>query len=193
MRAPTILILALTALLGVGCAQMPQFPSDFVAGLKNPPLELEARGPGSLFDSIEEAAVDALTFSYLQAQAAGELERMRAGTIRRSGAGYTYGEIHVANPRMQRRIEYVISGRDVARFHLYPSHADRDVNRGSERLSARDWRSVNVIDPLHRPLYVLHPSLAIRAYHGADGEALEVANLRGPARDWKWPSLFATR
>jgi hypothetical protein len=191
MRAPTIL--ALTALLVVGCAQLPQLSSDFVAGLKNPPLELEARGPGAVFDSIEAAAIDALTFSYLQAQETGEMARMCAGTIQRSGAGYTYGEIHVASRRLNRQIEYVVSGRDVARFHLYPRHSDRNVNRSSERLSAKDWRSVSVIDPLHRSLYVLHPSLAIRAYHGDDRKALEVANLRGPARGWKWPSLFARR
>jgi len=46
MRNPLIPILALTALLGLGCAQLPQLPSDFVAALKRPPLELEARGPG---------------------------------------------------------------------------------------------------------------------------------------------------
>jgi hypothetical protein len=193
MRAPTILILALTALLGVGCAQLPQFSSDFIAGLKSPPLELEARGPGAVFDSVEAAAVDALTFSYLQARETGEIARMHAGTIQRSGAGYTYGEIHVASRRLNRQIEYVISGRDVARFHVYPPHADRNVNRSSERLSAKDWRSVNVVDPLHRSLYVLHPSLAIRAYHGDDSKTMEVANLRGPARGWKWPSLFARR
>ncbi len=193
MRAPSILILTLTALLGLGCAQLPQLPSDFVAGLKNPPLELEARGPGAVFDSVEAAAVDGLTFSYLQARASGEMERMRAGTIRRSGAGYTYGDIHIASPLAQRQIEYVFSGQDVARFHVYPPHTDRDVNRSSERLSTKDWRSVSVIDPLHRPLYVLHPSLEIRAYRGADGETVEVADLRGPARDWKWPSLFARR
>jgi hypothetical protein len=193
MRAPTILILALTALLAAGCAQMPQLPSDFVAGFKNPPLELEARGPGAVFDSVEAAAVDALTFSYLQARETGEVAQMRAGTIQRSGAGYTYGEIHVASRRLNRQIEYVFSGRDVARFHFYPRHSDRNVNRRSERLSAKDWRSVNVIDPLHRSLYVLHPSLAIRAYHGDDSEVLEVANLRGPAQGWTWPTLFARR
>jgi hypothetical protein len=186
-------MLALTALLAVGCAQISPLSSDFITGLKSPPLELEARGPGAVFDSVEEAAIDALTYSYLQARETGEIARMRAGTIRRSGAGYTYGEIHVASQRLNRQIEYVLSGQDVARFHVYPRHSDRSVNRSSERLSAKDWRSLNVIDPLHRSLYVLHPSLAIRAYHGGESEALEVANLRGPAMGWKWPSLFARR
>jgi hypothetical protein len=193
MRNPSIPILALTALLGLGCAQLPQFPSDFVAALKSPPLELDARGPGSVFDSVEAAAVDALKFCYLQARETGDMERMRAGTIERAGAGYTYSEIHVANPRAQRRIEYVFAPQDVARFHVYPPHTDRDVNRISERLSPKDRRSVSVIDPLHRPLYVLHPSLEIRAYLGVDREVVEVASLRGPAQDWHWPSPFANR
>ena len=193
MRNPSMLILALTTLLGLGCAHPLQLSSDFVAALKNPPLELEARGPGAVFDSIQAAAVDALTFCYLQARAAGDSERMRAGTIQRSGAGYAYSELHVASPLAPRRIEYRFAPQEVARFHVYPPHTDRDVNRTSERLSSKDWRSVSVIDPLHRPLYVLHPSLAIRAYRGVDSEAVEVANLRGPAREWGWPSLFAKR
>jgi hypothetical protein len=193
MRTPSILLLALMALLGMACAQLPQLPMIFVTGLKTPPLELDARGPGSVFNSIDAAAVDALTFCYLQARENGDMERMRAGTIEPAGAGYTYNEIHVANPLTERRIEYVFAPQDVARFHFYPLHTDRDVNRLSERLSTRDRRSVSVIDPLHRSLYVLHPSLAIRAYQGVDSEVVEVASLRGPSRDWEWPSPFAKR
>jgi len=191
MRPPVIPIVVLTAWLGLGCAQVPQLPTDFVGALKNPPLELEARGPGYTFASVEDAAVDALTYCYLQARASGDMERMRAGTIQRSGSGFTYDAIYLANPMEQRRIEYIFRPGDVARFHVYPPHTSREVNRASERLSPRDWRSVAVIDPLHRPLYVLHPSLEIRAYHGAQGEVVEVASLRGPARAWQWPSPFA--
>jgi hypothetical protein len=193
MRNPSIPILALTTLLALGCAQLPTLSSDFVAAFKTPPLELEARGPGSVFDSIEAAAVDALTFCYLQARETGDDGLMRAGTIEPSGAGYTYHEIHLAKPMTQRRIEYVLAPRDVARFHVYPPHTDRDVNRLNERLSSTDWRYVSVIDPLHRSLYVLHPSLEIRAYRGANRDVVEVASLRGPSRDWEWPSPFAKR
>jgi hypothetical protein len=192
LRRLAIPLLALTAALEFGCAQLPQLPADFAAALETPPLELEARGPGALFDSVEAAAVDALKFSYLQAREAGDMQRMRAGTIRRSGAGYTYGEIHVAKPWKQRRVEYRVDGLAVARFQLYPPHSDYDVNRASERLSTPDWRSMSVIDPLHRSLYVLHPPLAIRAYQ-AGRQAVEVTNLGGPARAWEWPSAFAMR
>ncbi len=191
MRNPSIPILALMTLLTLGCAGLPTLSSDFVAAFKTSPLELEARGPGSIFDSIEAAAVDALTFCYLQGRESGDDGRMRAGTIEPSGAGYTYHEIHLAKPMTQRRIEYVLAPQDVARFHVYPPHTNRDVNRISERLSTKDWRSVSVIDPLHRSLYVLHPSLAIRAYSGTVREVVEVASLRGPSREW--PSPFAKR
>jgi hypothetical protein len=193
MRNPSVPILVLATLLGLGCAQLPQLSSDFTTARKSPPFELEARGPGSVFDSIEAAAVAALTFCYLQARETGDMERMRAGVIERSGAGYTYHEIHTASLVAKRRIEYVFAPQDVARFHVYPPHTDRGVGRASERLSAKDRRSVSVIDPLHRPLFVLHPSLTIRVYRGAESEAVEVASLRSPARGWKWPSLFAKR
>jgi hypothetical protein len=129
----------------------------------------------------------------LQARENGNEELMRAGTIERSGAGYTYTDIHVARPLAERRIEYVFAAQDVARIHLYPQHTDHDVNRVSERLSNKDRRSVSVIDPLHRSLYVLHPSMAIRSYSGADSEVVEVASLRRPARAWKWLSSIAKR
>ncbi|MBW2541762.1 MAG: hypothetical protein JRF15_06695 [Deltaproteobacteria bacterium] len=35
-------------------------------------------------------------------------------------------------------------------------------------------------DPLHRPLFILHPSLVIREYRGEDAEVLNVADLRHP-------------
>ena len=193
MRITTIPILSLVALMGLGCAQLSEFRSDFAAALDSPPHKLEARGPGSVFDSIDAAAVDALTYCYLQAREDGNEELMRAGTIERSGAGYTYTDIHVANPLAERRIEYLFAPQDVARFHVYPEHTDHDVNRISERLSNKDRRSVSVIDPLHRSLYVLHPSMAIRSYSGVDREVVEVASLRGLSQGRTWPSSLARR
>jgi hypothetical protein len=48
----------------------------------------------------------------------------------------------------------------------------------SERVSRADRRSVNFTDPLHRPLFILHPSLKIREYRGGKYETVEVADLR---------------
>ena len=160
-------------------------------GLIHPPVEaalrggvqsLHARGPGALFTSVEAAAVDALTYAYLQARESRNTERIRGGTIYPVGDRYSYAGIQLANPLTPHRISYRFGPHEVARFHAYPVYRDLHVNRANERLSRVDRRSVSVIDPLHRPLYVLHPSLRIRAYRGEDSQRVEVTDLRRPER-----------
>ena len=169
--------LSLTALLGLGCAQVP-----LLAAFGAEPVQLEAWGPGTVFASVEAAAVDALTYAYLQAQAAHDTERVRGGTIYRVGEGFSYGEILVAGPWGAHRISYTLGPQDVARFTLYPRVSKHDDNPINERPSRADRSSVSFVDPLHRPLYILHPSLMIREYRGEDHELTEVADLRHPAR-----------
>ena len=145
-----------------------------------PPLH--ARGPGALFASVEAAAVDALTYAYLQARKARDTARIRGGTIYPVGGHYSYGEIQLGNPLTPHQISYRFGPHEVARFHAYPVYRDALVNRANERISRVDRRSVRTSDPLHRPLYVLHPSLAIRVYRGEGFERAEVASLRHPGR-----------
>ena len=160
------------------------------AAFEAAPLHLEAEGPGALFTSIDAAAIDALACAYLQARGACDPEFMRGGTIYPVGEGYySYGEVHRANPWGLHRISYILKPQDVARFHLYPANRDLATNRINERPSRKDLRSVRTVDPLHRPLYILHPSLAVRAYRGEDPQSVEVANLRRPTR----PPSFAGR
>jgi hypothetical protein len=139
---------------------------------------LHARGPGTLFTSIEAAAVDALTYAYLQARKSRDIARLRGGTIYPIDGRYSYGEIQLANSMHPHRISYRFGPHEVARFHVYPVHRDFRSNHVNERLSRVDRRSVSVTDPLHRPLYVLHPSLAIRAYSGERSRRVEVTDLR---------------
>jgi hypothetical protein len=160
-----------------GCAQM----GHFLAALDTKP-RLEAWGPGIVFPSIETAAVDALIYTYLQASSEQDTQRMRAGTIYSVDTGYSYGEIHAASSLLAYRIAYPLKPQDVARFHMYPFVTDRDVNRENERASKADRRSIAVTDPLHRPLFILHPSLVIREYRGKDDEVVAVADLRRPKR-----------
>ena len=160
-----------------GCAQMGQLLADLDTKPK-----LEAWGPGTVFPSIETAAVDALIYTYLLASNEHDTERMRAGTIYSVDAGYSYGEIHVASSLLAYRIAYPLKQRDVARFHMYPLASDHAVNRTNERATQGDRRSVAVTDPLHRPLFILHPSLVIREYRGRDDEVVAVADLRHPRR-----------
>jgi hypothetical protein len=154
------------------------------------PLQLEAKGPGALFTSIDDAAVDALTYAYLQAQAACDPEFMRGGTIHPVDGGYySYGETHRANRGSLHKISYILKPQDVARFHLYPVNRDTAVNRINERPSRVDRLSVSAVDPLHRPLYILHPSHSIRAYRGEGSDPVDVASLHRPAR----PQPFAAK
>ncbi len=169
------LALTLTAWLGLGCAQVPPLRAAF----QTAPPHLEAQGPGTVFGGVECAVVDALIYAYRQAQEARD-GRMRGGTIHAAGGGYSYDEIVVAGRRDPNRISYPLKPQDVARFHVYAPV--RYVRGISERPTKADRRSVRFVDPLHRPLYVLHPSLAIRAYRGEDLEIVQVANLRRPAR-----------
>jgi hypothetical protein len=169
-------------------ANQPRLAAVVAVAFEATPLQLEAKGPGALFTSIDAAAIDALAYAYLQARGAREPEFMRGGTIHPVGEGYySYGEIHRANPWELHRISYILEPQDVARFHLYPVNRDAAVNRINERPSRVDRRSVSAVDPLHRPLYILHPSLAVRAYRGEHPHFVEVANLHRPAR----PPRFA--
>jgi hypothetical protein len=163
-------------------------PAPIARPSENSRSQLSARGPGALFASIEAAAIDALTHAFLQAQAASDPEFMRGGTIHPVGDGhYSYGETHRAKYSSLHRIHYVLEPQDVARFHLYPVGRNRAVNRINERASRVDLRSVSVVDPLHRPLYILHPSLSIRAYRGKRADSVDVASLHRPAQ----PQRFA--
>ncbi len=167
----------MVALATSGCAPM----ARLVAVFDTRP-QLEAWGPGTVFPNVEAAAVDALIYTYLQASNDHDTERMRAGTIYSVDAGYSYGEIHVASSLLGYQVAYPLKQRDVARFHMYPLSTDRDVRRSNERATQADRRSVAVTDPLHRPLFILHPSLVIREYRGRDEEAVAVADLRLPKR-----------
>ncbi len=169
----------IAALATLGCASM---------GPVQP--QLGAWGPETVFPSIKAAAVDALIYTYLQARSEQDLHRMRAGTIYSVATGYSYGEIHVASDQHKAQIDhpleyqivYPLKPQDVARFHMYPFAIGRDTNFGNERASQADRRSVAVTDPLHRPLFILHPSLVIREYRGRVDEVVEVADLRRPKR-----------
>ena len=182
MRGKTRFIgLSLIAVLAtLGCAPM----THFLAALDTKP-QLEAWGPGTVFPSIEAAAVDALTYAHLQGLATRSSERMRGGAIYRTGDGYSYGDLHVAGPldSSRNRIGHALHSQDVARFLIYPRVGRQEADRHSERPSQVDRRSVRVTDPLHRPLYILHPSLVIREYRGEDNEFVEVADLRHPTHE----------
>jgi hypothetical protein len=179
-------IFAMTILLGIGCAQGPWQSVSFGT---RAPAQLEARGPGAVFASIDEAAIDALVYAYLQAVATRGTERMRGGTIHQTNAGYRYDGFHTAGPLDPGRISFSLKARDVARFLIYPRVGNHEANRANETISRADRRIVDVVDPLHRPVYVLHPSLVIRAYRGNRQPSRPLADLRCPS----WRPIFSAR
>jgi hypothetical protein len=77
------------ALATSGCAEM----NHLLTALDADP-RLQALGPGAVFPTIDDAAVDALTYTYLRASEENDTEHMRAGTIYSVDTGYSYGEIH---------------------------------------------------------------------------------------------------
>src|SRR5262245_21951620 len=164
----------LIGLASLGCAPL----SQLLAAFPNGEPALEARGPGTVFPSIDAAAVDALTYAYLLALAEHDSERMRGGTIHRVDGGFSYGEIRVAGPLLPSQLQVALKPQDVARFVIYYRTGRPSVDRPNERPSNADRRSVRFVDPLHRPLYILHPSLMIRVYRGEEGELVDVADLR---------------
>ena len=180
---------------------IPQRPSPAAGRPEFTPVQLSARGPGALFPSIDAAAIDALTYAYLQGRKTSDPKLMSGGTIHPVAGGYSYGEIHRAKRSKPREIDYILKPRDVARFHLYPASRDTRVNRINELPSPVDRRSVSVIDPLHRPLYILHPSLSIRAYSGQTAEPVYVTSLHRSVQPQRFagkcsnlaPSLAASK
>ena len=179
--------LAVASEAEVAATANPQHPSPAAGRSECARLGLSARGPGALFTSIDAAAIDALTYAYLQGRKTSDPKLMSGGTIHPVAGGYSYGEIHRAKRSKPREIDYILKPQDVARFHLYPASRDTTVNHISERPSRADRRSVSIVDPLYRPLYILHPSLTIRAYRGEGAEPAEVASLHRPVQ----PPRFA--
>jgi hypothetical protein len=165
------------ALVSLGCAQLPQARPLAATAFDGETPSLTAQGPGTVFPSIEAAAVDALIYAYLSAKAARTAERARGGSIYATRGGYSYGEIRVAGRLAPHRVRYTLEPGDVARFVIYPPDSDPRVNWRNERPSILDRREVTLKDPLQRPLYVQHPSLVIREYRGEGRELNEVADL----------------
>jgi len=129
-------------------------------------VALEPRGPGSVFTTIEDAVVDAMAFSVNDARRSGRADRMYGGVITMVDEGYTYQAPAVAKAWRPLEIRYRITGRDVARYHVYPVARDLQENQRREGATRWDRQSVDEQDPRRRTLYFLTPSRIVKAYHG---------------------------
>jgi hypothetical protein len=135
------------------------------------------RGPGAVFDSIDEAAADALAWCYLRATRRPYQGRAQAGVIFEKEGGYTYGKTVTARAIDPGRVKLVLRPNDVAHFRVYPPANSTRAARAVERHSRTDREAVSQDDPLHRASYLLTPRRSVRVYAG-QGEEWRLGSLR---------------
>ena len=179
-RSSVLALLAATALTGSGCAvslttfSLPDPSALFAPSPAKAPLV--ALGPGTVFPTVEEAVYDALAHAHALGTDKRVRTRVRAGTIRSVEGGFTYEDVHVADRHRPDFVRYALVRGDVAHFAVYPSVLDRRKDARAERHSMRDRQNVDRRDPLHRPHYLLTPSLRVVVYEGS-GRTRELASL----------------
>lgn len=126
---------------------------------------LPAKGPGTVFPTIEAAATDGLAWAHMQQMQSRNRRLSRGGTVVRVADGYTYEPLEVARPAKPDTLSLTL-GRDVvAHFHTYPAQSHR-IDLRNERHSSADRWVVDHRDKRHRPSFVLTPSLRVLAYYG---------------------------
>lgn len=165
----SLVVLAMLALGLVGCASLESSTRHQVA--------IEPHGPGAIFTNMEDAVVDAMAFSVIEARRTGMSDRMHGGVITRVSGGFTYDDPIVAESWKPLDLRYTITGRDVARFHVYPRATEMRENQKREHVTRWDRVSVDKQDPHHRSLYFLTPSLVVKVYGGNRDPVREVARL----------------
>jgi hypothetical protein len=147
--------------------------------------EARAEGPGSVFDSVQAAALDALTSAHLTATHR-DKQRLRVGTIYRVENGFSYTAPQrsaASSPLMRQSLRYRLRSIDVASYVIGSASGNARSRRSTETPSVEEKRIVDELDPAHRPLYLLTPSLEVLRY-SRGGQLHAVTNLsdRQPAR-----------
>jgi len=145
--------------------------------------DVEPRGPGAVFASVEAAALDALLYAHREATLTDRL-RLGVGVIYRVADGYAYGAVKrsaALSPLQPHRVRYPLRAIDVARYVIPPRSRQPHINRSNEQPSRHEKQIVDEIDPEHRPLYQLTPSLNVVRYERG-GRTTVVAHLDDLAR-----------
>lgn len=139
---------------------------------------LQPQGPGAVFDSVEAAAIDALSYAHLEAGLR-ERRSLRVGVIHRVPNGYSYTAAKRAtasSPLVAPSVRYRLRAIDVARYVIPPRSRKTRINRSNEEPTRNEMQIVDELDPAHRPIYKLAPSLNVVSYrHG--GRASVLVNL----------------
>jgi hypothetical protein len=150
-----VLLASATALLGLGCASVAGEP-DYLP-----------RGPGSVFDSVDDAAFDALHHAASR-PASRRVEY--GGTIYATERGFSYGAPLRGTAD---DVSVDLGTDDIAWYYTHGRRRSPTLNLLNESPSDRDRHMVDRIDPRHRPMYLLTPSGQVVVYR--DGTLAAVA------------------
>ena len=137
------------------------------------------KGPGTVFPTVEAAAVDGLAHAHQISTESNNPLLSRGGTIVAVEGGYSYGPLISAKAFAPGRLRLRLSERAVGHFHTYPSQRGR-IDRRNETHSPADRAVVDRHDSGHRPSFVLTPSLRVVAYRGKPAKDQFVASLTEP-------------
>lgn len=168
-RAP----IGLLALL-IACVALP-----LAAGASDrAQVDFDAQGPGAVFDSVEAAAIDALSYAHLE-ETLTDRRSLRVGVIRRVENGYSYTAAKrstTSSPLTPCSVRYRLGAEDVARYIIPPHSGHARINRYNEEPTDKEKQIVDELDPAHRPLYQLTPSNNIVRYEYG-GQTTVLLNL----------------
>jgi len=141
-------------------------------------LGLKAQGPGAVFDTVEAAAIDALSYAHLE-ETLTQRRSLRVGVIHRVENGYSYTAAKrstASSPLTACSVRYQLRADDVARYIIPPHSGHARINRYNEEPTAKEKQIVDELDPAHRPLYQLTPSHNIVRYQYG-GRTTVILNL----------------
>ncbi len=141
-------------------------------------VDLDAQGPGAVFDSVEEAAIDALSYAHIE-ETLTDRRSLRVGVIHRVENGYSYTAAKrstASAPLTACSVRYRLRADDVARYIIPPHSGHARINRYNEEPTEKEKQIVDELDPAHRPLYQLTPSNNVVRYEYG-GRTTVILNL----------------
>lgn len=187
-------VLSLLVAFGwLGCASLPlpelDMPSFSFDLRSAPSLEmgdierLAPKGPGSVFETLEAAGIDALAYSYLESrQAVSSNRRARGGAIFPVEGGYSYDDPAIAGSRASEPLRYRLRPTDVAHFRHFPSRTMLSRSEPRSSLSRAARLFVEERDPMNRPIFHLTPERFVRVYTGSETAEQTLARVEWGTR-----------
>ena len=136
-------------------------------------------GEARVFATIEDAVHDAFR-AVEDKEGPADRDRMRLGTIRRVGAGFSWtfpvrssGTVSSMAPM---QVRFRLGPDDVAVYAVHPRSGNSELDQLNESVGRGERRLVDEKDPIHRPVFVRTPSRRTLRYpaSAAGDEAVEV-------------------